>query len=159
MRGTRKGLLVGGLVALLVFGTIAFAIADTVTYPGTPSGPGTQSAQGSVSVNATVNPKITLTITTPDAGQSVSLGAVDPGGSASKTVDLTVQSNKAYDLSVAKSGTIVTNADLGFTTSLAGGTGYAKPGQAFSDTYSIAPTYNADPGVYSGTVQYTVAQQ
>ena len=158
MRRMKKGLLVGGLVAVLVLGSIVFAVADTVTYPGLPSGPGTQSAAGTVSVRASVNPKITLTIATPDAGQSVDFGAVDPDTTVSRTVNLTVQSNKAYNLSVVKAGSIVDNADLNFTTSLAGGTGFAKPGQGFADTYTIAPNWNADPIAYTGTVQYTVAQ-
>jgi hypothetical protein len=153
----KKGLTLGALlVAVLLLGT-TFAIADTANYVNVlPS----KATSGTVTATATVNPKITLAITTPDPSQTVNFGAVDPGIGAplTKAVSLAVQSNKAFDLTIAKAGTITSTGALHFSTNLAAQSG-AKPGAAYNDTYSLQPDWNADAGVYSGTVQYTVTQQ
>jgi len=89
----------------MLFGVVGLASADIVTY--------TAPAQGTVTVNANVNPKISLTIDTPDAAQTVDFGAVDPETAYTDSVDLTVKSNKVYDLTVgAPAGDV---ALLGFT--------------------------------------------
>jgi hypothetical protein len=149
------------VVAVLVLGAASFALADTsAPYNGVLVG-GKLQAQGSVTVTATVNPKITLTITTPDAAQTVNFGTVDPGsGLASKVVTLTVQSNKPYDIGASQSGTIwgAANGMNGLRSMTSTQSAQPKPGNTFSDTISINPDYNASPGAYSGTVVYTAVQ-
>lgn len=146
----KKSILLGVLAVAMVFGVVGLASADIVSY----SAP----AAGTVTAKATVNPKITLTIDTPDAAQTVDFGTIDPETPASGTVDLSVKSNKVYDLTVgAPAGDV---AELGFTKTLASATGEAKTsGTAYTDTYGINVPFTTDPGAYAVTVQYTVAQQ
>lgn len=154
----KKALLISALAVAVVFGVATYATADSVTHDGTTISPGIQQAQGSVNVAAVVNPKITLTITTPDAAQSVNFGAVDPGSViGGKAVNLSVNSNKAFTLAKSVSGQ---NAAIGLSTSLAGSTGNAKGAAIpFVDNYSINVPYTTDPGNYTATVQYTVTQE
>lgn len=145
----RKSVLFGVLIVAMLFGVVGLASADIVSY----SAP----AQGTVTANASVNPKITLTIDTPDLAQTVDFGAVDPETAYTDTVDLTVKSNKVYDLTVgAPAGDV---ALLGFTNSLASVTGAAKGTNIYTDTYGINVPFTTDPGNYAVTVQYTAAQQ
>lgn len=154
----KRALLTSVLVVAVVFGVVAYATADIATYDGVVVAPGIEEAQGSVNVNASVNPKITLTVTTPDAAQSVDFGAVDPGSAiGGKTVNLSVNSNKAFALSKSVSGQ---NALIGLSTSLGNSTGNAKGANIpFVDNYSINVPYTTDPGAYTATVQYTVTQE
>ncbi|MDP2233813.1 MAG: hypothetical protein Q8K89_09270 [Actinomycetota bacterium] len=146
----KKSILLGVLAVAMVFGVVGLASADIVTY----SAPAT----GTVTAKATVAPKITLTIDTPDAAQTVDFGTVDPATAYSGTVGLEVKSNKVYDLTVgAPAGDV---ALLGFTKTLASATGEAKTAsKAYTDTYGINVPFTTDPGAYAVTVQYTVAQQ
>jgi len=139
-----------GAVALALLAAMGiFAVADTVTYSGNPS------ASGTVTARATVNPMIKLTITTPDAGQAVEFGAVDPETLHTDTVDLEVRSNRIFNLTRAISGDV---ALMGFSTSLSNQTGVAKGVHPFTDTYSINVPITTDPGNYSASVVYTVTQ-
>lgn len=152
----KLGAIAAVLTAAMVFSVVASAVADSVTYPGVPAGPGIQSASGTVNVNATVNPKITLTVNTPDAGQSVDFGTVDPDTAYSKIVGLAVSSNKAFDVSSVTAGEV---AELGFTHSLADQSGVGKGKDVpFSDTYGINVPYTTDPGAHTASVTYTVVQ-
>ncbi len=145
----KKSVLFGVLIVAMLFGVVGLAGADVVTYTGP--------AAGTVTVTATVNPKIALTIDTPDAAQTVDFGTIDPETAASDSVDLTVKSNKVYDLTVgAPAGDV---SELGFANDLASATGEAKGTNNYTDNYSINAPYTTDPGDYTVTVQYSVAQQ
>ena len=150
----KKHALLGVVVVAVLLGAVAYATADSVTYPGAGS---PSAASGTVTVKTTVNPKITLTVATPDAAQSVDFGAVDPGSViGGKTVNLTVNSNKAFDLSKVTAGQ---NALIGLATTLANSAANAKGAAIpFVDNYSINVPYTTDPGAYTATVQYTVTQ-
>ena len=140
-------------VAMLASMTVV-AMADTVTYPG--AGNPNSQATGTVTVNAKVNPKITLTITTPDPGQAVEFGDVDPMSGDTAVVGIEVKSNKTYDLTKALAGDV---ALMGLTTSLADQADQAKGTNTYSDTYTLNVPYTTDPGDYSATVAYTVLQK
>ncbi len=153
----RKVLIAATLALALVFGVVALATADTVTYPGSLYAPGRWQASGTVTVAASVNPKITLTITTPDDPQTVDFGAVDPGVAyGPATVSLSVNSNKQFDLAKTVAGD---SALIGLTTTLTDQSNVAK-GSAipFSDDYSINVPWTTDPGAYTATVTYSVVQ-
>lgn len=152
----KYGTLAAVLAVAMLFSVVASAVADSVTYNGALNGTGDQQASGTVNVNATVNPKITLTVATPDAGQTVDFGAVEPDTAYSDTVNLAVSSNKAFDLSSVTGGEV---AELGFTHSLADQSGVGKGKDVgFSDTYGINVPYTTDPGAHSASVTYTVVQ-
>lgn len=153
-----KKLLFTTLVAAFLLSAAAIAVAD-VSAPivGTANGAGKLESSGPVNVKATVNPKLTLTITTPDAGQSVDFGAVDPGSViGGKTVSLQVNSNKDYSLAKSVAGD---NVAIGLATSLAAATtGVKGAGAPISDAYSINVPWDTAPAAYTATVQYTVTQ-
>lgn len=147
----KRNLTLGALAAALLLSAAAFAIAapSTATYNGAGS------VSGSVAVTATVSPKLTMTIDTPDDAQTVDFGIVDPGSLVTRpAVNVAVQSNKAFGLTVGTSGDV---AALDFqTTALAAGG--AAGVTNFSDTYSVNVPWSTAPGVYHTTVQYTAAQ-
>ncbi len=143
------------IVAVAMLASMAVvATADTVTYPG--AGNPNSTASGNVTVSARVNPKITLTITTPDAGQTVAFGDVDPMSGATEVVGVQVSSNKTYDLTKVVTGD---DALMGLSTSLADQVDQSKGTNAYSDTYTLNTPYTTDPGDYSATVAYTVLQK
>ncbi|MBN2840337.1 MAG: hypothetical protein JXP37_05200 [Coriobacteriia bacterium] len=161
----KKAVLLGALAAVMLFGIVGLAVADPVDYPGSLFAPGRWQADNSadpVEVKATVNPKITLTVNTPDDDQSVNFGSVDPGTYDGKTVTLTVNSNKQFDLTVSETLTgfedvggesITLNRGLADTEDVAKGS--AIP---FTDNYEIVVPWEIDPGVYSAFVTYSVLQ-
>jgi len=151
----KKTMLLAILAVAMLLGAASYATAASHTYYG--SGSPNSSASGSVTVTATVNPKINLTIVAPDAAQTVDFATIDPGvASAIKTVNLSVDSNRAFTMTKAVTGQ---SALLGLTTSLASGaTGVKGAGTAFSDDYQIDVPFTTDPGVYNAFVQYTVTQ-
>lgn len=160
----RKQLLFGVLAVVLLFGVVAFASADVVTYDDTAT-PGEATNGGALEVKASVNPKITLTVDAPDggAGQTwVDFGAVDPGVHNGKAVGLLVSSNKAFDLTSSQdtaafgsggTGQITLTRDL--EDSVANAKGKDIP---FTDNYEIDVPWDTDPGSYSAFVTYTVTQ-
>ena len=151
----KKSLLMGVLaVAILLMGAVAYATADTANITGSGS---PRTATDTVTVKATVNPKLLLTVVTPGAAvQTVDFGTVDPGTAyGPQAVNLTVSSNKAYNVSVAKSGDAV----IGLTTTLANSSGNSKTASCgYTDNYSLNVPWTTDPGAYTATVQYTVVQ-
>ena len=154
-----KKTLVLALAAIMVLGVAGAAFAEPKTYADTDLGATKGIAgPGTVSVKATVNPKITLTVNTPNASQEVLFGAIDPDTDASKLVGLTVESNKSWDMAVLKGGD---SALIGLTTTYEGGLiGVNNKGTwTQNDTYTINVPFTTDPGDYVATVQYTVTQK
>ena len=154
----RKTVLLGVLAAVMLFGIVGLAVADSVEYPGSgnPLSTATNSADP-VKVKATVNPKITLTIDTPDPSQEVLFGTVDPEDPQTANVGLEVKSNKSWDMTVDKGGN---DTELGLTTTYENGmTDQPKGTWIGTDTYTIDIPYSTDPGDYIATVQYTVTQK
>lgn len=150
----KKSLLLGVLaIAILLMGAVAYASADTANVPGSGS---PLTATDTVTVNATINPRLLLTVTTPDAGQAVNFGAVVPGTPVGpQTVSLAVSSNRPYDMTIAKVGDAVIGLGTTLANSVANPRGQAV---AFTDDYSLNVPWTTDPGAYSATVQYTVVQ-
>lgn len=99
---------------------------------------------------------LTLTITTPDAGQNVEFGDVSPGATTPpQTVLVEVDSSAPYLMSRSIGGQF---AELGLNVS--GGADGAKPSgsMTYSEAYELTPPWTTDPGPYSATVLYTVVQ-
>lgn len=150
-----KSLILTVLVAVaLLAGTVTYATADTAITYGT--GGASKTASDTVTVQATINAKLTLTVVTPAASQTVDFGAVNPGTAYGPTaVNVTVQSNKPYDISKVTTGA----APINLTTTLGNSSANARTaGQLFVDNYSINVPWTTDPGAYTATVQYTVIQ-
>jgi hypothetical protein len=156
----KKFVLIGVLAIALLVGAASFATAGPQTYIGT--GSPNSSAVGTVTVSATVNPLLKMTITAPDAGQTVAYGSVDPGvTSGIKTVNVAVDSNRAFDLTKLTTGQ---SAQLGLVTTLGASAGVAgaavsTPGNNFADNYTITPPYTTAPGTYTAYVTYTALQK
>jgi hypothetical protein len=152
----KKSLTLGALVVAIMLIAVSSAFADSVTTTGTLVG-GKLTSVDTVSVKATINSKILLTVVTPVASQTVDFSAVDPGTSyGPQAVTLTVQSNKAYDLTKITAGQ---SALMGLSTSLANSLANAKTAsQVFTDNYSLNVPWTTDPGNYLATVQYTAVQ-
>jgi len=150
-------MLLSVLAVALLLSAAAYATAD-VSAPivGTLNGSGKLEASGPVSVKAKVNPKLTLTITTPDASQTVDFGAVDPGtATGGKSVGLSVNSNKDFTVASAVTGQ---SAEIGLATAGLGTSGTAGQNRTFTDNYSINVPWATAPGDYLATVTYTVTQ-
>jgi hypothetical protein len=150
----KKSLLLGVLaIAILLLGAVAYASADTVNKAGTGS---PLTATDTVTVNATINPRLLLTVTTPDATQTVTFGPVNPGTAyGPQAVTLAVSSNRPYDMTIAKAGDVA----IGLATTLANSVANPRANAApFTDNYSLNVPWTTNPGSYSATVQYTVVQ-
>lgn len=157
----------------MVVGVAGAALADTITYPTTPSTPPATTAAGTVNVSASVNPKITLTITTPDtaldgitsaASQTLDFQALEPGEtSGALVVGLAVTSNKEFSL-IATPSLGANWATNGLTLNrtfvdVPVATPHAKgAGVPFVDSYTITVPGDADPTSYTATVLYTATQ-
>lgn len=160
-----KKAVVLALAAIMVLGVAGAAFAGSL-YQEDSTTP--ISLSGTVNVSAKVNPKLTLTLTTPDGGGSTLLldwtnggaGYVPGDDPASKNVGITVQSNKDYTITRDVTGmAAITAANLTYTTSLASPTSGSKPGSTFTDTIDLGTiSYDVADGTYSGTIVYTVAQ-
>ena len=151
----KRNLILGVLVtAILMLGAATYAQADTAIVYGV--GGASKTASDTVTVKAAINPKLTLTVITPAATQTVDFGTVDPGSSSGpQLVTLTVQSNKTYDVSIVKSG----DTTIGLSTTLGSSSTNARSaGRVFNDNYSLNVPWTTSPGSYIATVQYTVTQ-
>lgn len=152
------------LAALMVLGVGAAAFAGTANYVSVP--PATALDGGPVAVQAKVNPKIDLTVTTPDgAGAALLLDwatvGLNPGDDpAAKNVSLEIDSNKSFTILVTENLGPFTAAGLTFTRSLANATpGVKGQNVAFTDTLNFDPvSWNVEPGTYNGSIAYTVVQ-
>ena len=155
----KRTLFLAALVTALLLGAAVYATAtDSYTYHGTAVAPASD-ATGTVTVTATVDPKIDLTIETPNDNQTVGFGTVYPGDVIpSETVTLSVDSNMNYSLGMTPSGD---TALLGLTHpgSAPNGTwGQLGDTGEYYDVYKIAPPWNTPPATYEAYVQYTVTQ-
>ena len=144
------------LAILLVVGVGSAFASDTATVTA-----GTfvaKTATDTVTVSATINAKLLLVVTTPDAAQSVNFGAVDPGTTANKNVTVQVLSNKGYTVSETLNGA----APIGLTVSNSAVGSYTKAaddtGKSWTQNYKIQVPWNTDPGSYTATMLYTVVQ-
>jgi hypothetical protein len=152
-------LVVLAVAILLVIGVSSAFAAETTTVVGVGS---PKSASDTVFVKASVNAKLVLSVTTPNASQTVDFGTVDPGSAQGPTaVTLAVWSNKPYNVSVTK----VNDTVMGLTTTLGNSAGNVKTtvaenatGHPFTDNYSLNVPWNVDPGNVFATVLYTVVQ-
>ena len=154
-----KKAVVLALAAIMVLGVAGAAFAGSATYTDstTPLASVNNSAAPGV-VSATVNPKISLTVVAPDAGQTVAFGAVDPGATyAGKKVTLTVVSNKKFNLTSTQD--VTSFGSLTLVRDFTDKTGQAKTaGASFDDNYSIVVPADADPQAYSASVTYSAVQ-
>lgn len=103
------------------------------------------------------DPYISLTITTPAAGQTVAFGSIDPGvATPTQAVTVVVDSSAAYDIIRTPGG------DAGLLGLFITGTAVGPQTQGlqtFTDQYSLTPPWTTDPAVpLTATVTYTVLQ-
>lgn len=105
-------------------------------------------------------PYLSLTITTPNEGQSVDFGAIDPGiSTGSKDITLEVQSSAQYTITRTVSGDagplglVVTGVPVGVLQAA------APTPKVHTDSFTLAPPWSTDPEVpLSAAVTYTVVQ-
>ncbi len=105
-------------------------------------------------------PYLTLTLTTPDAGQMVDFGQIDPGvATAAKSVTVAVDSSHPY--SITRGRDLAAEAPIGLEiTGTAEGTGLPAGQTTYMDQYRATPPWTTDPEIpLSATVTYTVVQQ
>lgn len=131
-------------VGNITFNTLLFGLIPTTGNAGTG---GYTIASG----------HITLTIQTPNAGQSVDFGAIDPGvTTAPRSVTVTVNSSSGYTISRSVAGDATR---MGLAVS--GNANGTKPAgtASFTDSFTLTPPWTTDPGVpLVATVTYTVTQ-
>lgn len=139
---------------ILLLGAVSHAAADTAIVWG--SGATAQTASDTVTVKAVINSKLTMTVVTPAATQTVDFGTVDPGtATASQNVTMTVQSNRTYNVTIAKAGDVV----MGLSTTLGNSVNNTRTaGQVYNDSYKVTAPWTTAPGSYAATVQYTLVQ-
>lgn len=102
-------------------------------------------------------PYLSMTITTPDPGQTVDFGSIDPGvPTAAKQVTVAVTSSAGYTITRALGGS-ATALGLNVTGTATG----TKPAgtRTWTDDYVLTPPWTTDPEVaLTATVVYTVTQ-
>ncbi len=158
----KKALFVSVLAVALILSVATVAVAG----PPSVFGPGTAPIDNSsnpVNVRATVNPRVQMTITCPDATQTVDFGTLNPEDTAAaKNVTILVKANQNYHLAKSVATPAVISA-LGITMTYADGSSTAGTpsagGTTFTDAYSIpAPgvPWTTAPGSYNTNVVYTV---
>lgn len=159
----KKAALLVVLVVALVFGVASAAFGAASTFGPQSTFPLNNSGTP-VNVRATVNPRVQMTITCPDATQTVDFGTLNPGDTAAaKNVTVNVLCNQAYHLqksvatpaSLTKLNVSMTYADGSSTL----GTVVAAPGTTFTDAYSIGGAgvpWDTAPAQYATAVTYTV---
>ena len=119
------------------------------------------------SYTITPAPYISMTITTPDSGQSADFGSIDPGVTTGpKTVDIRVLSSAPYTITRTLADPSGAVAKLGLTSTWApagtlGTLRLAAPvtPAAFTDTFTLTPPWTTDPEqLLTASVTYTVVQ-
>ena len=166
-----KKTLVLALAALMVLGVAGAAIAgtsDPIPGAGDPL-----EASGTVTVTAKVNPKLTLTIETPDGtGTDLLLAweiTPETDEPVAKDVTLTVSSNKDYDISrtpdlgdpLVSTSLAAAGISYDFASSTLPASGTKGKDAEYTDSVNLtAPDWwEIDPGDYTGSLLYTVTQQ
>ncbi len=119
--------------------------------------PATQTlATGAVTIVPGPASFLRLTISTPDSGQTIDFGAIDPGATSSATVIIEVESSAPYQLArtIDGSGSLMGLTASGLPAAVqAAGTG------TFSDVLTVHPPWTTDPGVsLTASVTYTAVQ-
>jgi hypothetical protein len=134
---------------------VTFVTSDVPTGTNPSTSVVTLGPNGDYSI--TTAPYLSMTINTPDAGQSVDFGAVDPGATTSgASVSVSVNSSAPFTVTRTISGS---QAQLGLT--VVGTAIGAKPmGSAvFSDVYRLTPPWTTAPQIaLTSSVVYTVTQ-
>ncbi len=149
----KRKTIIAAVVAVAMLASMGvFAVADTAEYDV--SGVDTE-VSGEVTARANIRPILVLTITTPDAPQTVDFGDVEPEDTDSAVVDIEVKSNKIYDLTKTVVGDVI---EMGFETTLEDALGEGRGVNDYSDTYSIDIPWDTEPGEYTATITYTVTQ-
>lgn len=103
-------------------------------------------------------PYLSMTITTPDASQTVDFGAIPPEvTTAGKSVTILVDSGVPYDLTRSVAGQ---TAEMGLAvTGTGSGTNLPAGPSSYLDAYTATPPWTSDPNVlFTATVTYTVVQ-
>ncbi len=161
-----KKAVVLALAVIMVLGVAGAAFAGSRTINGVSDGgtPPRWTASGTVDVTAKVNPKLTLTIGTDDGAGTALLLAWDvtPGTlPVAKDVDLTVSSNKDYDISRAYTAGSLAGAGIDVTATTLPATGTKGANKAHTDSVNLtaADWWLVEPGDYAGSLTYTVTQQ
>jgi len=111
--------------------------------------------QGTYTITA--GPYLSMTITTPDDGQSVDFGSIDPDvTTAAKIVTVQVTSSAAYTITRTIGGdAALLGLDVTGTASGAGAAGTAT----YADDYTLTPPWTTEPDVpLVAAVTYTVTQ-
>jgi hypothetical protein len=150
------------LAAVMVLGVAGAAFADN---SGPISGVGSPlAASGTVTINAKVNPKLTLTLDTPDSPGLLLNWVIDPDvAPAGKAVSILVDSNKQFDLAVTEDFTGFAGSGITVSNSLAAGETNIGKGKGVSRTDNVSLSssdwWQVDPDpTYAGTILYTVTQ-
>lgn len=109
--------------------------------------------------NILTSPYLTLTITTPDAPQTVNFGNVDPGVPVSGSVLIEIDSSGVWTMTRSITGSV---AALGFAVTSPAPIGVATAAgfHRYTETYTVNPPWTTTPGMlYTTAVTYTVTQQ
>lgn len=113
-------------------------------------------------------PYISMTITTPDAGQSVDFGSIPPAETTGpRTVDISVLSSAQYTITRTVTDPAGAVAKLGLVSvwAPAGTLGVLRPAApataaTFTDTFTLTPPWTTDPEqLLAVSMTYTVVQQ
>ena len=107
-------------------------------------------------------PYVSMTITTPDPGQSMDFGLVDPGvTSLPKVVSIEVVSSAAYTVTRTATGdSALLGLEVNGSPTLTGLVGTGLVGTTtFADQYTVTPPWTTDPETpLAASITYTVTQ-
>lgn len=109
-------------------------------------------------VDITPPPYLSMTITTPDASQTVDFGVIAPEvTTAAETVSIAIDSGVTYDLTRSVTGQTV---EMGLSvTGTGAGMNLPAGPSTYIDQYTAMAPWTSDPDVlYTATVTYTVVQ-
>ena len=155
---TTFGIVLGNIVNPSVAGTYAIG---SVTFHR-PAGDQTVTLGTNGQYTIADAPYVSMTITTPDPGQSLDFGLVDPGETTlPKVVSVEVMSSAAYTVTRTVTGDgALLGLEVNGSATLAGlvGTGLAGT-TTFADQYTVTPPWTTDPEAQlAASITYTVTQ-
>lgn len=155
-RGAPVSVSIGGITNPTAFGV--YNVGNIVFRTVNPNNNQQRADQSLASADYSIAEMyISLTVETPDAGQSVDFGLIDPGvATPARQVRLTVDSSAPYTISRAVAGDATL---LGLSVS-GTATGPGPAGVAtYTDAYTLNPPWTTTPAVpLVATVTYTVVQ-